>query len=386
MTTLLFSGCALLIRKAPARPERPPQSSEEKIPTFRGVYHVHSSFSHDSKASLATVIETAKKAGLDFVIVTDHNTLQGKHVYEGCFPSPLASPHKWGEGSLPARRTEVGPAGQAGVRGACREILDAIVMQNGRPTPLLIFGEEISTPDGHMIAVGIDREPPKNLSSQELVDWIHREGGFAGLAHPVEKKNPWRNWNLQNFDGMEIYNFSHAFYGKNIFKLAAQLLFLQPDHFLDSFQERPVDSLKLWDEKLKDRPLLGFGAVDAHIHVRFLGFAPENYLLAFESVTTYVDSDELSPASILQSLKEGKGFTALEARGEARGFLFEQKGKTLEVRTPLEAEIKLLHGGRPVELAHGKSLIFHAREPGVYRVEVYRDGKIWILSNAIRVE
>ncbi len=156
------------------------QNSSAPIPesghqVFRGVFHVHTRFSglRDSKASLETVIRKAQKANLDFVIVTDHNTLAGAAAYRKM--------------KTPAR-------------------------------PILFFGDEISTRDGHLIALGISEEPPKKLSSQALVDWIHQKHGSAILAHPFSPRTPWSNWDIRDFDGFEIYNFAHAVYFQNKIK------------------------------------------------------------------------------------------------------------------------------------------------------------------------
>src|SRR5262249_29889549 len=40
-------------------------------------FHVHTSFSHDCATSPATVIELARRRGLDGIAVTDHETEEG---------------------------------------------------------------------------------------------------------------------------------------------------------------------------------------------------------------------------------------------------------------------------------------------------------------------
>ena len=46
-----------------------PIPRQPKPNLFRGVFHVHSEYSHDSKASLNLITKTARKAGLDFVVI-----------------------------------------------------------------------------------------------------------------------------------------------------------------------------------------------------------------------------------------------------------------------------------------------------------------------------
>src|SRR3989338_7790784 len=73
----LLSGCTFVIRTPAFRPPR-----DAKPNLFRGAFHVHTEYSHDSKASLELVIKTARKAGLDFVVVTDHNNLNAASAYQ----------------------------------------------------------------------------------------------------------------------------------------------------------------------------------------------------------------------------------------------------------------------------------------------------------------
>ena len=144
-------GCTFVIRT----PFNPPKNKKPNL--LRGIYHVHSEFSHDSKASLDYIVKTAKKAGLDFVVITDHNNIEAKKYYS----APVES------------------------------------------DPLLIFGTEISTwYDGHLGVIGSDN-PPFNLEhTKEIVNIIHQQGGYAIPAHPYSKKKPWTNWEIKDFDGI----------------------------------------------------------------------------------------------------------------------------------------------------------------------------------------
>jgi hypothetical protein len=49
--------------------------AKSKWITVRGDLHSHSSFSHDSKTPIAEVMEASKKAGMDFIFLTEHNTI-----------------------------------------------------------------------------------------------------------------------------------------------------------------------------------------------------------------------------------------------------------------------------------------------------------------------
>lgn len=71
--------------------------SVTNLHTFRGVLHVHSYWSHDSKGTLNDIIPAAKNAGIDFVFLTDHphgniDTIPRgyKGYYEGVLIEPVS--------------------------------------------------------------------------------------------------------------------------------------------------------------------------------------------------------------------------------------------------------------------------------------------------------
>lgn len=414
-----FSGCALLVRfpSAPDKGDRSPPAERagdlrpapfvsERPSVFRGVFHLHTEFSHDSKISLKQVVKEARKAKLDFAVITDHNTLAGKEAYrEGdFFPSTqplrgLAQPFDFARDGEPvepqAKRVE---------------------------PPLLIFGTEISTPDGHLIALGLDAMPPPGKSSEDLIQWIQDRGGYSILAHPESSKNPWDHPELEGTSGLEVYNFAHSFYDANKFRLAGQI-FLPPKPFLKSFQKHAPFSLGLWDRKLAQSRYAAFGAADAHIHWKFLGLSAESYFLQIRSVTMYVLAEELKTEKVIEALGLGKSFIAFEVFGNAAGFsftasttattvpdtagtgsvnlsrnvpgteisgpgdIFTPTGSfVLSVQVPLEANIRLIHRGRILKEGTGNALTHHADERGPYRVEVYKGKDLWIISNPIYVE
>jgi hypothetical protein len=334
-----------------------PLSSEKAGVPYRGVFHVHTKFSHDSSGSLKDVVRAARRAGLDFVVITDHNTLKAK-----------MDP---GAAKLPAR-------------------------------PLLIFGTEISTNEGHVIGVGIGKEIRGRIPAKEAIEKIHEQGGFAILAHPICSKGAWRDWNVKDFEAIEVYNYTCDFYGRNKTKLVFELLFLAPPLLAERIFKEPREALNRWDELLKERRIAAVGAVDAHVGLPLLGFHLMRYSVAFEAVTLYVVADTLSERAVVEALVSGRSYVAFETRGRARGFSF--KGRvgekeflsgsvipskepvTLEVNVPGQSEIRLLRNGELIQKTNASSLVFNATGAGVYRVEVFQDGKLWILSNPIFIE
>lgn len=329
-----------------------------ELKTYRGVYHVHSEYSHDSKASLKKIVKTAKDIGLDFVLITDHNNLNGRQAYYKMKPQP--------------------------------------------EDPKLFFGVEVSTAEGHLVLSGVNRMPPDITKTQAIMDWTREERGFSFLAHPLCVENPWDNWNLKRYDGFEIYNFAHEFYTSNKVKTLFKRTFLTRKAFLKSFLQTPYEALVFWDEKLKKQKAVVTGAVDAHIHFQFLGMNFENLRLQFESVTLFVWAAQLNESEIYRSMGRGRSYIGFEALGKAGGFSFYLKrgderywsGDTVSlnereqivVAAPEKAEIRLIANGRIVHRKFGESLSFETQEKGFYRAEVYKKDKLWILSNPIYVE
>ena len=318
---------------------------------------MHTEFSHDCKAPLDLVIETAERAGLDFVIVTDHNNMKAAKAYQA-----MKKP----------------------------------------PHPLLIFGDEISTwYDGHLVVLGIDKEPPDIGDTQEIVNIVHQKGGYAIPAHPFSKRKPWTNWKIENFDGLELFCFSDIFYSEG-FKLLPKIIFSPPKAFLKSVLKTPTAALRFWDERLRSgRRLTAFASADAHLKFRWQNFYVENLLLYFQAVTTYVLADELKEEKIVEALGHGKSFIAFEAWGVAQDFSFSASaanknhgpGDSLgaespilfTIKVPAEADIRLIHNGEIIAQNTGTVLEYKNQATGYYRVEAYREGELWIASNPIYV-
>ena len=325
-------------------------------PAWRGISHVHTVFSHDSKIRLKDAIKTAAELDLDYVLITDHGTIDGRAAYQKMDKSAA---------------------------------------------PLLIFGVEISTADGHLLALGVRENPPKTKDPRQLVAWIHSQGGYAVPAHALSSRTPWRNWDPA-LDGLEIYNFAHVFYLQNKFKLAAKSAFFTPGAFLRSAAEMPDGAFQRWDQELKKGPRAAFGGTDAHLHIKPLGLAPESLILYFQGVTMYALTEHLQEDEILRALGSGQSYLALEAVAPARGFSFRagqgdimagpgektilSPGMQIEIRLPEEGEIRLVHNGQEIMRGKGRDLVYPVAQKGYYRTVIYQEGRIWIVSNPIYVE
>ena len=50
-----------------------------------------------------------------------------------------------------------------------------------------IPGVEVSTAHGHLLAIGVERMPPRRVSYAETITWIHDHGGIAIVPHPFQR-------------------------------------------------------------------------------------------------------------------------------------------------------------------------------------------------------
>mgnify|MGYP001559573191 CR=1 FL=1 len=347
---LALSSCTFVVRFPAFEVKRNPSG---KI--FRGVFHVHSSFSHDSKASLETIYQMAQKAHLDFVAVTDHNNVDAVESYE--------------KSNLPK-------------------------------DPLLIFGNEISSSNGHLIALGVHEIPPPDKEAgQELVDWIHEKGGVAIIPHPLGKKSKWLDWEIRRFDGLEVYNFFHNIFDNNLIEFGLEFAFLPPSIFLRVLDNNMTRYFELYDRVLQHDKVAALSGTDAHVRFKIFGWTPENLLLSFQSVNTLVLADSLEPKKIIEAIGKGRCFTAFESFGDASDFIFQAEQGTrsytmgdnlaadfpmhFTVRVPQPAKIRLLRDGQVVLEKEGTQAVYQDTQAGVYRVEVYRGKKLWIISSPI---
>ena len=80
------------------------------------------------------------------------------------------------------------------------------IKDNGKV--IIIPAEEVSSKEGHIVALGIDRQIPRGMSIQETIDAIHEAGGYAIAAHPYRWWSGLGPKNTRNydFDGTEALN------------------------------------------------------------------------------------------------------------------------------------------------------------------------------------
>lgn len=146
------------------------RAKSNRSPTwYRGDLHIHTIHS-DGRNTVCEVVTLARSRGLDFIALTDHNTVSQNYEL------PI---HKYSE-------------------------------------PLIIPGMEVTTLYGHVNALNIksyiDFRRRGRDDFRKLFDEIHRDGGLASINHPDINKEPlcrdcpFRYRDVDGFDAIEVWN------------------------------------------------------------------------------------------------------------------------------------------------------------------------------------
>ncbi len=137
--------------------------------------HVHTTYSSDSLITPKDLVYYSKKMGLNAVAVTDHNVLEGSFKI--------------------AKETDF----------------------------LIIPGMEVSSSEGHIVALNVSELITRGLSAAKTVERIHDAGGVAIACHPfVLFKGCLKGNVCGSFDAIEVIN-TRAFPFRRSVKKATQV-------------------------------------------------------------------------------------------------------------------------------------------------------------------
>ena len=344
--------------------------------------HMHTKYS-DGSGAHRDIAQAAIIAGVDAVIVTDHNVLvQG---FEGYY-------------------------------------------KEKNKKVLLLIGEEIhdqarNPQKNHLLVFGASRELATFAENpQRLIDQARESGGLAFLAHPDDPAAPafketdisWEDWSVQNYHGIELWNALSEL--KTIVPTILHGAFYA--FFPKLVAHQPIDAtLTKWDELLSTgAKVVAIGGSDAHalhLSLAFISRTIFPYEFHFRTINTHVIISEPlngevnhDKKMIYEALAQGHCFIGYDLPAPTRGFTFTAQGMeksvimgdeisakngvTLQAKLPADAEMHLLKDGNTIQIWKKKSsFAYITTEPGVYRVEAYRKylGKIrgWIYSNPIYI-
>jgi hypothetical protein len=356
--------------------------TDVRAPHVRGAIHVHSQRS-DGTGDVATIAAAAARAGLDFVILTDHGDA-----------SREPDPPQYIQGVL---------------------CIDAV---------------ELSTHEGHVVALGMPRSPyPLGGEARDVLDDIERLGGFSIAAHP-DSPRPGLQWSTSDtrLDGLEWLNADSEWRDESVWSLA-RALFTYPiraTETLVSLLDRPTGTMQRWDAQTQRRRVVAVAGADAHARAGFrsigepYGSGTSLHVPAYERMfqvfanalpdVTLSGDANADAQSVIAAIRGGHVYSTVDglmaggimsfsatsgAVTAVGGDLLPLDGPVtlrVDLQGPDSARIGVLKDGSLLQASSGTELeLVTDATAAVYRVEVALPGSPgvppvpWIVSNPIYV-
>ena len=126
-------------------------------------FHCHSTASRDSLTRVEDLLRAARSAGIDRLMLTDHNTIQG---------------------ALEAQRLD---------------------------PELVIVSEEVLTTRGELLGYFLTDEVPRSLAPEDAIAMMRQQGAFISVPHPFDRRR--HGWGLRDLeriaplvDAIEVFN------------------------------------------------------------------------------------------------------------------------------------------------------------------------------------
>jgi hypothetical protein len=356
--------------------------------TVPGIIHVHTNRS-DGLSTPEVVAAAAARAGLKFVVFTDH-----------------------GDGT----RTPDPPAYRSGV--LC---LDAV---------------EISTTGGHYVAIDMPAAPyPLAGEGRDVVEDVKRLGGFGIVAHPDSPKPAlsWSDWDAP-FDGIEWLNpdtgwrvtmRQGGWRGRwNIVAALAGYPLRSPETIARLLDHTALGVAR-WESFAHARRVVLLAGADAHAKLALASSDPGDnsfalpipgYEASFRTMSVHVrpgrplTGDAAGDAiELVQALRRGHVYTAIDGLASPPSFEFTvanargtaSEGDRLEAGGPATLRVRsnappsfptmIWQDDRPIAAITDQVDITQPLldKPAIYRVDILtpreRGSVPWIISNPIYV-
>ena len=335
-----------------------------------GAIHIHSTYSDGTK-DVEYIIRQAKKTGLKWIILTDHNNLDAKK-HEG--------------------------------------IHDGVYV---------IAGCEITPPTAnHLLAIGVDDVIDFEIGEKKYIEEVHKQGGICFPAHPDEsihrdnRQSPlrWQDWSIDTFDGLEIWNYLTDWTDSFSVNKSALLQYLNRHRKVSG----PTKNVLAWWDRLnnkKEEIVPAIGGIDAHafkIKKKYCPVKISDYKDFFLAVNNLLILDEpisrdFSEAKkqITDAIKNSNNIiinrkvcknTNIEfyaATKEKKAFsgeiLHGGMYSKLVLNLPQKATVRVIHNGVLVYEKETKILEYDNLDKGKYRIEVFKNGIPWIFTNPVKI-
>ena len=351
--------------------------------TVRGAFHIHSTRS-DGSGSVEAIAAAAARAGLQFVILTDH-----------------------GDGT----RAPETPSYRSGV--------------------LTIDGVELNTTGGHYATIGLPASPyPIAGTPADVIEDVHRLGGFGFAAHPGSPRLSlsWQGWDTP-IDGLEWINGDSEWRDEPRRPIARALItyLLRAPESMAALLDRPDSVLQRWDALAAGRPVVALAGIDAHARLGFNeGTDPDGsafhvplpgYEPSFRTFSNHVVLDaplsgnaEADARRLVDAIRRGRVYSVIDALATPGSLTFTatsgartaQMGDSLPLdgdvvlhasaNAPPGTTLVLLRDGQRLHEVTDRVLeINGGKDRAAYRIEAYAPSGPgqppvpWMVSNPIYV-
>lgn len=342
---------------------------------IRCAIHVHSRYS-DGELPLERVIEEAQAAGVDALLLTDHD-------------KTYAAEHNW---------------------------------SGYQDHLLLVIGMECNTrTNDHLLVFGLtDLVNTRSHIPTDAIRLLKNLGATVFVAHPqgrprlycLARRHIWKPWSCPDYDGIEAWSYLHDW----IERLRPWRLPGMAAHPHRHITGPDPEVMRQWDWIARERRVAGLAGLDTHGD-HYYGMMKHvlpgsrhgilSYQSNFRAFAHYLLAPPLhgdaphDTAILLAALREGRGWMCHDALASGRAFTFTaagtgfdvpvgselpyHEGITLHVHVPEPADLRILNRGTVTAQTRGQSLLHPVHEPGEYRVEADLDGQAWIRSNHIYI-
>jgi PHP domain len=327
---------------------------------IRGAWHVHTTHS-DGRGTLTEVVAAAKAAGLQFVVVTDHNVLTPEE-------------------------------------------------QGFRDGVLVVQGTEASTRFGHVVAIGVPRALVPAEREGDPLGAIAVLGGHAILAHPLHPSRPFTGWGRGAWRGLEIVSSDTAWaeviaeraWGRAA--LAAAVLPFDGARAVLALDDGSADERRRFDDELRTAPRAEPGTARKVLFCSADAHGYPSYEAAFSAFSMHLPLALSGDAAadvraVVAALTDGSAACVFDGVAPATGVRLSRAGRGLELRVEAPdlrpARFTLLRDGvpvdaRPAPAPWGAAVVTFecggGCPPGDYRVEGRWDGRPWIFTNPVAIE
>lgn len=261
---------------------------------YPGALHMHTVYS-DGTGTVDELAQAAREAGLRWIIITDHDTLEGQ-PFEG-----------W------------------------------------RDDVLVLIEHEITPDRNHFLALNVDTVVDRELPTQLFVDTVYARGGFGIIAHPDEQvKNEFKDiyrWNDWSVDGpteragrpvgIELWNLMSD-WAEHLTQRNKEALVFFPRLGISG---PTANTLAWWDRlNMEGKHTFGVGGVDAHafkrkapwgditvLPYRWIFGTLTNYLLMHEPLAA---DAETAKHQVYAALAEGRLYFVNRLEGDCPALQF----------------------------------------------------------------